>query len=217
MKERNISKLFVKKVAKNPNKKAIGWIENNNLHFLNNDEYLQKVKIYFYALSKLGFQVQDKASILGNSSKEWHMLDLAIQCARGVVTPVYPTYLPHEVEYIVNHSESKFLFIENEGQLKKILDVQDKLKNLKFLIAIKEVTEELVKKITSKIKFYSFSDFIEIGIEEMHNSPMLFNDLVESGNPNDIASIIYTSGTTGDPKGTVISQKAIYFGLKNWP
>ncbi|RPJ69034.1 MAG: hypothetical protein EHM20_16840, partial [Alphaproteobacteria bacterium] len=213
--DNTISKMFLKKTQRLPHKKAIGWIENNDLSFLSNEDYLQKVKIFFYALSKLGMQTQDRVAILGQTSKEWHFFDMATLAARGIVTPVYPTYLAHEVEYILNHSEAKFLVLENDGQLLKIIETQDKLTSLKFIIAIKDISSELKSKIKPEISFYSFQDFIELGISELHASPKLFEESVKSSDANDIASIIYTSGTTGDPKGAVISQKAICAMLDN--
>ena len=48
-----ISKLFLKKTNRNPHKKAIGYIENQELHFLNNNEYRDIVKKIFYSLNSL--------------------------------------------------------------------------------------------------------------------------------------------------------------------
>lgn len=213
--ENTISKLFLKKAKRSPHKKAIGWIENNELHFLTNEDYLQKIKVYFYALMKLGLQTQDKVAILGHTSKEWHFFDLATLAARGIVTPVYPTYLAHEIEYILNHSETKFLILENEGQMQKILEVQENLTQLKYIIAMKEISDESKAKIRPGLIFHTFLEFIEIGLAELHHSPKLFEDSTKSGEGNDIASIIYTSGTTGDPKGAVITQKAFCAMLDN--
>jgi long-chain acyl-CoA synthetase len=220
--DKTISKLFVRKTAKTPHKKTIGWIDNGELNFMSNEEYMQKVRTLFYGLIKLECGVQDKVAILGNTSKEWHLFDMAIMCARAVVIPVYPTYMPHEVEYIVNHSESKILILENESQLLKIVEVQDQLKNLKSIVVIKDVSEEAREKLNPKFKFYSFSQFKNIGKEEFQISPKVFDESVSSSEPHDIASIIYTSGTTGEPKGAVITQLAftsmlanVYQSLKN--
>lgn len=213
--DKTISKMFLKKTTRSPHKKAVGWIEGSELHFFTNDDYLQKVKIYFHGLMKLGIQTQDKVAILGQTSKEWHFLDLATLAARGIVTPVYPTYLAHEVEYILNHSETKFLILENEVQIQKILETQDKLPLLKYIIAIKDISIESKNALRSDITFYTFQQFIELGTIELHHSPKLFKESVDSSEGADVASIIYTSGTTGDPKGAVITQKAICAMLKN--
>ena len=210
-----ISKLFFKKTSRTPHKKAIGWIENNQLYFITNEDYLQKVKVYFYGLIKLGIQPQDKVAILGHSSKEWNFFDLATLSARAIVTPVYPTYLAHEVEYILNHSETKFLIIENEGQLNKIINNQEKLPSLKFIIAIKDISDKSKNRLRPEITFYSLQEFTELGLAELHLSPKVFEDFITNGGPNEIASIIYTSGATGDPKGAVITQKAFCAMLAN--
>lgn len=213
--EKTISKIFFKKTNHHAHKKAIGWIDNGELLFYSNEDYLQKVKTFFYGLIKLSMLTQDKVAILGNTSKEWHFFDLATLCARGIVIPVYPTYLAHEVEYILNHSEAKILILENESQIKKIIETQDKLPLLKFIIALKDITNESKQKLNPQITFYSYEEFIELGQAEEKISPKFFEENIEGSSDNDIASIIYTSGTTGDPKGAVITQKAFCAMLSN--
>ncbi|AUN96663.1 long-chain fatty acid--CoA ligase [Bacteriovorax stolpii] len=215
MKDSTISKLFFRKTSKSPHRKAIGWVDGNDLNFYNNDEYQQKVRQFFYGLIKLDTQPQDRVAILAQTSKEWHFFDLATMCARAVVTPVYPTYLAHEVEYILNHSETKILILENEAQMQKILEIQHNLTHLKYIVALKEVTEDSVKKLSDKITFQSFQQFLDNGTTESQNSPKLFEATIEASEPLDIASIIYTSGTTGEPKGAVISQRAFVVMLNN--
>lgn len=213
--DKTISKIFLKKTSRSPHKRAVGWVESSELNFFTNEAYLQKVKTYFYGLIKLGIHTQDKVAILGNTCKEWHFFDLATLATRGIVIPIYPTYLAHEVEYILNHSESKFLILENEGQMKKIIDTQENLPHLKFIIAMKDISDESKNKLKSEITFYTFEQFNEQGAIEAQNSPKLFEEIINDGNSSDIASIIYTSGTTGDPKGAVITQKAICAMLDN--
>ncbi len=214
-KDATLSKLFLKKTSKSPHRKAIGWIEGSDLHFYNNDEYQQKVRVIFYGLNSLGIQPQDRVAILGQTSKEWHFFDMAALCARAVITPVYPTYMADEVEYILNHSETKILILENEAQFQKILSEQDKLTHLKCIVALKDISEESVKKLSDRIIFQTYQQFIDIGTLESQNSPKLFEASIEQSEPNDIASIIYTSGTTGAPKGAVISQRAFVVMLNN--
>jgi len=208
--DKTIPKMFLKKTTRALHKKSVGWIEGNELNFYSNEDYLQKVKTLFYAFNKLGIFTQDKVAILGNTSKEWHFFDLAAMCARGVVIPIYPTYLEHEVEYILNHSEAKYLILENESQMKKIIDTQKNLPHLKFIIALKEISDESKAELSKEIVFYTLDEFVQLGVTESEVSPKLFDDTVESSDPNDTASIIYTSGTTGDPKGAVILQKPMF-------
>lgn len=213
--ENTISKLFLKKTTSSPHKKAVGWIEGSDLQFLTNEDYLFKVKIYFHGLAKLGIEIQDKVAILAHTSKEWNFLDIATMAARGVVIPIYPTYMAHEVEYILNDSETKFLFLENEGQMQKIIESQKKLSQLKFIVGIKDISNESINKLKPEIQFLTFAQFTEMGLAELNSSPKLFEESVYSSEVSEVASIIYTSGTTGDPKGAVITQKAICAMLRN--
>ncbi len=213
--DQTISKMFLKKAAKSPHKKAIGWVDGSELHFLNNEDYLQKIKIYTYGFIHLGIKNQDKVAILGNTCKEWHFFDLAALSARGIVIPIYPSYLAHEVEFILNDSESKFLILENEIQMQKVLEVQNKLISLKYIIGIKDISQDLIAKLRSDILFYTFPQFTEFGNSELQKSPKLFEDLIIASSADDIASIVYTSGTTGEPKGAVITQKAFCAMLDN--
>lgn len=215
IKESTLSKLFLKKTSKSPHRKAIGWVDGSELHFYNNDEYQQKVRVIFYGLTKLGIQEQDRVAILAQTSKEWHFCDIAALCARAVVTPVYPTYMAHEVEYILNHSETKILILENDAQFQKILEIQNNLTHVKTIVALREISEESVAKLLPSIIFQGYQQFIDNGTLESQNSPKLFEASIEASDPNDMASIIYTSGTTGDPKGAVISQHAFVKMLLN--
>ena len=213
--QNTVSKLFLKKVLRSPNKRVIGWVEQNELHFLSNDEYLRQVKLCFYGLKKLGLDVQDRVAILAQTCKEWHFFDLASLCARAIVTPIYPTYLAHEVEYILNHSETKILILENEFQFQKLIEIQDTIEHLQYVISLKDISEHLSAKLSKKFIFISYSQFIESANEGSTSSVKNFEDSINSSAPEDLASIIYTSGTTGDPKGAVITQKAFTTMLFN--
>lgn len=211
----SIAKLFKDKTSLTPSKNSLGWIENNQLQFYTNDEYFKMVASLSQGLVQLGFEVQKPLAILSQTNKEWHLVDLATLSARGVVIPVYPTYTAQEVLYILNHSEATFLYLEDEDQFEKFIEVQNEAKFIKAIISQKEISSELQSKLDSKFIFKTYSQLLQLGSDTFGRNPAAYYDLVEQSNGDDLASIIYTSGTTGEPKGAVVTNKAFTSMLYN--
>lgn len=203
-----IGDLFLKQTDELRNKNAIGWFENDELKFYSYKEYKNIVESFSLALIKKGIIKQDKVCILSQTRKEWNILDLSILCAGAITTPIYHTYLSHEIEFIVNHSEAKMIIVEDDDQFNKLFKVLEKLKSLKFIVSIEKLKDENKNKIPSSIQYYTYNDLMGLGSEEMQQNPDTFKRSIEETYPDDIASIIYTSGTTGDPKGAVITHGA---------
>ena len=82
-------------------------------------------------LIALGLQPGERAAILSENNKEWLFCDLGALCAAGVSTGIYPTDSPAQVEYLVNDCDAKFLFVEDEEQLDKILAVRERTPGLR--------------------------------------------------------------------------------------
>ncbi|MEY4736874.1 MAG: hypothetical protein RL302_1193, partial [Pseudomonadota bacterium] len=87
-------------------------------------------------LVSLGFDKGECAAILSNTTVEWVWADLAILSAGGVSNGIYPTDAPNQVQYLCEDSQTRFLFVENDEQLDKALEVRDQLPGLRKIIVI---------------------------------------------------------------------------------
>ncbi len=139
----------------------------------------------------------EKVAIISQSRPEWIMTDIAIQCAQLVTVPIYPNNTIEDVSYILSHSDSKLIFLEDSTQYEKIKKV--------FLKTSKEVPIVIFDAPNNLKGALSFKELIS-----SYSMPVRdFEDSAKSVNEDDPFSIVYTSGTTGVPKGVVLTQKNI--------
>lgn len=207
-----IGQLFLKRVQNKPLNHAIGWIDNKQLKFYTYKEYQYIVHHLSLGLYQLGLEASDKAAILAHTRKEWHFIDLAIINALGVCVPIYPSYTPEELEWIIDHSESKILFVENITQLKKVS--KTKLhEHLKALILIDD--NDYIKSEFEQLNVITYQELIDLGRKALESQPDLAQKLIQQQKPEDLMTIIYTSGTTGEPKGAMITQRGFTTMLSN--
>jgi len=103
------------------------------LSFSWNDFY-NHAKLIGLGLLSLGLKRGEVVSILSEDNKEWIYTDIGVQCVGGIGSGIYTTDSAKQLDYLVNDSNSRFLFIENDEQLDKYLEVKGKLKGLKKVI-----------------------------------------------------------------------------------
>ncbi len=144
-------------------------------------------------------------SILSEDNKEWIYTDLGVQSVGGISSGVYTTDSARQLAYLVNDSDSRFLFVENDEQLDKYLSVKDQMPGLARVIVYER--EGLHDFSDEKVIF--LDDLYRMGREFLKASPHRFDEEIAKSDPKDTAILVYTSGTTGPPKGAMISHENI--------
>ena len=153
------------------------------------------VKEVSLGLQTLGIERGDKVAILSNTRPEWSYSDFAILGAGGTVVPIYQTNSPEECQYVLEHSESTAVIVEDQSQLDKVRKVRDELPKLQNVIAMEPLDGDDVM---------SLDELRERGRERPDED---YRRRIESVQSSDVATYIYTSGTTGPPKGCVIDHR----------
>src|SRR6478736_7537009 len=85
-------------------------------------------------LMALGFRAHDTVSILSNTVIEWVLADLAVLSAGAVSNGVYPTDAASQLHYLCEDSGTSILFVEDDEQLDKALEVRQQLRGLTKII-----------------------------------------------------------------------------------
>jgi long-chain acyl-CoA synthetase len=96
----------------------------------------QTVRELASALIALGRKKGDAVGILSSSRAEWVQADFAIFSAGCVTIPIYPSYPPDLIQYIVNDAGVKTLIVEDGTQLAKVLEAQGKMEGLEQIIVM---------------------------------------------------------------------------------
>ena len=193
--------LFFQQVARKKDSVALRHKEYGIWKQISWTAYGDQVREVAAGLLALGLEPGDRVAILGDNCPEWLICHLASMTAGGVTCGVYPTSAPEQIAYVVGHSESKILFVENEEQVDKVLQILDDLKVTQIVVWD---AKGLWGFSHERIIFQD--EFMELGRKKLQEDPECIEKRLEHMGPDDTAMIIYTSGTTGRPKGAMISH-----------
>ena len=144
-------------------------------------------------LKSLNLPAKSNIAILSKNCAHWIMSDLAIWMAGHVTVPLYPTLNSETVKYILEHSDSKLLFV---GKLDDWDDMKDGVSSDLPCISYP---------LSPKNDFPMWDTLVA------DNRPLAEDTQRE---PDELATIVYTSGSTGKPKGVMISFEAMAVAAK---
>ena len=149
-------------------------------------------------LISLGREKGDTIALLSTSRAEWVQADFAIFSTGCVTVPVYPTYPPDLIAYVVNDSGAKTIIVEDSAQLAKVLQARDKMPTLEHVVVMAGYDAPQPPKIVM-----TWESLRRLGRENAAAHKSTLAERVAATRPTDLATIVYTSGTTGPPKGVM--------------
>jgi long-chain acyl-CoA synthetase len=147
-------------------------------------------------LIDLGIGRGDRVSILANTRPEWTYANLGVLASGAASVSIYQTNSPEECHYVLDHSESRAVLVEDGEQLAKIREIEADLPALEFVIVMSPDGADLGDAIT-------LDELRERG--RGHDQAEL-DERTASVSPDDACVFIYTSGTTGPPKGVILTH-----------
>ncbi len=146
------------------------------------------------ALAGLNLPPRSRIAILSKNCAHWMMADFAIWMAGHISVPLYPTLSANAIRSILEHSESRAIFV---GKLDDYQHQRD---------GIPASLQKISFPYYGTNEGWSWNDLLE------KHQPLATNTMFDR---NEMATIKYTSGTTGAPKGVVLSMNAIDHALSH--
>ena len=138
----------------------------------------ERVKQIHQMLADADIQPGDRVAILSSSVPNWGIAYFAITSAGYVVVPIMPDFTSDDIDRIVEHSETKALFVSDR------------------------LFSKLAKKTAEKLNIVIRTKNLGIIAQNVKDG----NGTIRLPKPDDLAAIIYTSGTTSQPKGVMLSH-----------
>jgi len=196
--------LFFHQVENQKGREALRRKEYGIWNSITWQEYGQRVRETAAGMVSLGAEPGDFIAILGDNRPEWLFCHLGAMSIGCVTCGIYPTSAPKGIHYVLDHSEAGILFLQDEEQLDKVLEILADT-------SLKQVVVWDPKGLWgfSHEKIIFFDAFRDQGASYLKTHPQSVDERMEAIDQEDTAMVIYTSGTTGPPKGALISHKNI--------
>jgi len=153
-------------------------------------------------LIRRGLQPGERVAILSNNRPEWVYADLGSILAGAISSAIYASDTAEQAEYIINNLEASYIFVEDMPQLKKILQVRNRIPSVRGVFIFSEMTA--ADQYGGDDWIAPFSELLAEGATDQIRDKVY--SLAESTRGEDPMCIVYTSGTTGNPKGAILTH-----------
>jgi long-chain acyl-CoA synthetase len=202
-KELTIPKLFFKQARRyGKNKVAMREKEFGIWRPISWGDYFENVKYIALGLISLGLEPGDKVSMIGDNRPEGLWAEIAALCVGGVGVWLFQDSLMEEVKYIIDHSDTKYIFGEGQEEVDKSISIFDECPKLEKIIwddpkGMRNYDQDFL---------ISLKEVQQLGRELEQKHPDLFEEMIQKGHGDEVALLFYTSGTTALPKGALLSH-----------
>jgi long-chain acyl-CoA synthetase len=165
-----------------------------------------------HGLMAIGFAPGECASILSNTVIEWVLADLAVLSCGGVSNGIYPTDASSQVHYLSEDSATVVLFVEDDEQLDKALDVRAQLPLLRKIVVfdmegLRTVDDPMVMGLDAlRVLGRTYA--------QAHAGEL--DQRIDAVQAEALAILVYTSGTTGKPKGAMHSHRSLVHTVRGY-
>ena len=201
----NVAVLFLDRVETSPQAEAFRFPVGEAWESVTWKQAGDRVSRLAAGLLSLGLTSEQRVGIASGTRYEWILADLAVMCAAGATTTVYPTTNAEDTAYILGDSECQVVFAEDDEQVAKLTEQKSQIPTVKKVVVFDGTTDG--------DWLISLDDLEKLGEAYLAEHPGVIEETAKSIAPDALATLIYTSGTTGKPKGVRLLHRGwVYEG-----
>ncbi|MBR2771199.1 MAG: long-chain fatty acid--CoA ligase [Bacteroidales bacterium] len=171
-------------------------------------QFSLRVKQVSNAMLNLGIKPQESIVVFAQNCIQYLYTDFGAYGIRAISIPIYATSSEQQIQYVVQDSGARFLFVGEQEQYDKAHRIFALCPTLERII----IFDRSVRISTHDPNALYFEDFIALG-ENLPRQTQV-EELWKQANYEDVCNIIYTSGTTGESKGVVLTYKQYDAAMK---
>lgn len=192
--------LFERSCRKFPENPYLWEKKNGKYISTSYTESRKRAKEIAAGLLGAGLRKGDRVALLSEGCKDWVCSELGMFYAGAVNVPLSIKLNPAELQFRINHSETRFLIV-SRNSLKTIRTLEEQLPLLEKIFVLDET--ECNEK---ESKTVAFKTLIDTGYEWLDREKKKTEELTCELTAEDVANITYTSGTTAGPKGIMLTH-----------
>ena len=191
-----INDLFCR-IAAASNPRSVLWQDEfGHWQPISSDQIYQRVRALAQAFLKWGAKKGDRIALIAENRWEWAVTDFAVLAIGAADVPIYPTLTGEQIAELITDADCPIAIVSTRQQY-------DKLNSVRARTPLEHI---VIMDAPAPDRAVTFGSLIQGADALGSQRDPVFDALVGSAEPKDIATLIYTSGTTGEPKGVVLTH-----------
>ena len=191
-----VNDLF-RRVASAANPRAILWQDEfGQWQPISSDQIYQRVRALGQAFLGWGAKKGDRIALIAENRWEWAITDFAALAIGAADVPIYPTLTGEQIAALLNDADCRIAVVSTRQQFDKLNSV----------LAMTRLERIVIMDAPAPDGAIAFSSLLAGADDRGSQRDPIFDALVASVEPKDLATLIYTSGTTGEPKGVALTH-----------
>lgn len=168
-------------------------------------EVLARVREFAAGMAALGVRAGERVAMISENIVEAFWAEYATQCRGASFVGIYPDIATHELLHLLEHSQARLLFAEDQEQIDKVLAIHDRLPQLRWVVYV----DPRGLWGYSRPWLLSLPQFVARGRADAAAAQDEFERCARAVRLDDVAVVSYTSGTTGRPKGAQMTHRQV--------